>query len=172
MSGRAHLSNRLQAAVLFTVAFLWATGCTGSDAPVAVPAAPAEPTAADQCATLLTALPQEVDGLERRDVEPSDAPAAAWGDAAVVLRCGVPKPAALHRASACFVVDDVGWLVTQSGRTLRPGQPIVGDVKFTTVGLSAYVEVTVPEDHQPQGDVLVDLAPAILDATDAVSPCV
>ena len=33
--------------------------------------------------------------------------AAAWGDPAVVLRCGVPKPDALKRTSACFEVDGV-----------------------------------------------------------------
>ncbi|MGI8433474.1 MAG: DUF3515 domain-containing protein [Nocardioidaceae bacterium] len=170
MPGRAHLSNRLKAAVLLA-AMLAGTGCAGGGAPVAVPSAPADATVVDQCAQLLTALPQEVDGLGRRDVEPRDAAAAAWGDPPVVLRCGVPKPAALHRASACFVVDDVGWLVTQSGHTLHPGQPVAGELTFTTVGLSTYVEVTVPRDYQPQGDVLVDLAPAILKATDTVAPC-
>jgi hypothetical protein len=37
-------------------------------------------------------LPEQVEGQQRRDVEPAGPLAAAWGDPAIVLRCGVGPP--------------------------------------------------------------------------------
>ena len=95
-------------------------------------------------------------------MEPADAPAAAWGDPPVVLRCGVSRPAALRRTSVCFLVNHVGWLATQDGRELRGDRPVDGTVSFTTIGRAAYVEVTVPDDGDRSSVApLTDLAAAI-----------
>ena len=114
--------------------------------------APPSPTDRVQamCGDLIDALPETVaDDLDARDVDPSDALAAAWGDPAVVLRCGVPKPDALTRTSACFEVDGVGWLATQDGREVSGDAPVEGTLTFTTIGRAAYVEVEVPADGRP-----------------------
>ena len=93
------------------------SGCSGPG-PVDVTA---PPSSADRvqamCGDLIDELPETVaDDLDARDVEPSDVLAAAWGDPAVVLRCGVPKPDALKRTSACFEVDWYSMFTSASGR--------------------------------------------------------
>jgi uncharacterized protein DUF3515 len=65
-----------------------------------------------------------------------------------VLRCGVPRPAALHPTSELAVIDGISWL------PVPPDRPVT----FTAVGRRAYVEVTVPPKYTPPGDVLIELA--------------
>ncbi len=128
--------------------------------------------AAGQCKDLIAHLPQRVAGEEPHPVSPTQALAAAWGDPAIVLRCGVDKPGSLQPASSCFVVNGVGWFAAdRNGRPLTGTEPVDGAVVFTTIGRSAYVEVTVPPDYQPPADALVDLSDAISTATDDVRPC-
>ncbi|MDQ3480301.1 MAG: DUF3515 domain-containing protein, partial [Actinomycetota bacterium] len=69
--------------------------CGGSGS-VSVAAPQPSGAAANECAALLDGLPDLVLEQEARDVEPADASAAAWGDPAVVLRCGVKRPAELE----------------------------------------------------------------------------
>ncbi len=147
------------------------TGCAGpGPVDVALPTPP--PAVAAQCADLLAAVPSQVDGQDRREVSAAGGLVAAWGDPAIVLRCGVDKPAALKRTSLCFAVDGIGWLATHDGREVDPARPVVTDLEFTTIGRSAYVDVVVPSDYQPQADPLVDLADAISAATRELHPCV
>jgi hypothetical protein len=125
------------------------------------------------CEDLVEGLPDTVaDDLDRRDVTPSDALAAAWGDPAVVLRCGVGKPAALRRTSACSEINGVGWLATQDGREVSGNAPVDGSLTFTTIGRATYVEVTVPpmDDHQPV-DPLPALAAPIKSTIPDRHPC-
>lgn len=84
----------------------------------------------------------------------------AWGEPAIVLRCGVPKPAALTATSRCDEVDGVGWFAEQ----------VPGGYRFTTIGRSVYVEVSVPSDYAPEANALVDLAPAV-SRTPVLTPC-
>ena len=149
------------------------SGCSGPGAvEVTAPPSPTDRVQA-MCGDLIDALPETVaDDLDARDVDPSDALAAAWGDPAVVLRCGVPKPDALTRTSACFEVDGVGWLATQDGREVSGDAPVEGTLTFTTIGRAAYVEVEVPamDDHQPV-DALPALAMPIQQTIPVVHPC-
>ena len=117
--------------------------------------------ARQECAALLAELPDEVAGQDRREVSPADTLARAWGDPAIVLRCGVPKPAELRPDSPCFVVDKVGWLAVEGA----------DDVVFSTVGRSTYVELTVPSDYAPEAGALVAVAPAITSTTTWPRPC-
>jgi hypothetical protein len=79
-----------------------------------------------------------------------------------VLRCGVPPPSGLTAVSQCTEVDGVGWFAQQRA----------GDIRFTTIGRSVNVELTVPNDYRPQADALVDVAAAIKATTTSVRPCV
>jgi len=126
--------------------------------------------AESQCPALIDALPDVVAGQDRREVTPAGAFAAAWGDPAIVLRCGVDRPAALVRTSFCLEVNSVGWLATQDGREVATAQ---GDepVVFSTIGRSVYVELTVPVGERPPGDALADVAAAVSATTDEVDPC-
>jgi hypothetical protein len=114
-----------------------------------------------ECARLVRALPETVDGHERRDVEPSDALAAAWGDPAIVLRCGVPTPGAYRPTSLCAEVNNVGWFAQERDEHYR----------FTTIGRSTNVQVQVPYDYEPAADALVDLAAAVRSTVPEERPC-
>jgi hypothetical protein len=81
---------------------------------LAVVAAPAASSA--ECARLLAALPQSLDGgelgaLERRQLgAPVPAGAAGWGEPPVVLRCGLDRPPDLTSTSRLLSVSGVQFL--------------------------------------------------------------
>lgn len=118
------------------------------------------------CARLRDALPEVVDGLARRRVEPVDSYAAAWGRSPVVLRCGVEEPEAFDEYSSCQITDGVAWFIPDEQIT---GEPV--DITMTTVGRSPVVEVRLPAEHFPPANAMVDLAPAIKQTTRETSTC-
>ena len=144
------------AAWLLLLTALLLGGCSSSVEVTGPTHGPAE------CKALLRALPDTVDGQQRRDVEPPDLLAAAWGDPAIVLRCGVPTPARLTASSSCAEVNGVGWFAEQRADAYR----------FTTIGRSTNVQVQVPYDYQPAADALVDLASAVRAHVPEEQPCV
>lgn len=141
-----------------------AAGCAG---PVAVDEP--EPRGAERrtCAALLEALPDRVDDEDRREVEPSDAPAAAWGDPPIVLRCGVSMPAAFDETATCQVTNGVGWFIPDEQWTSSPTE-----VTMTTIGRDVNVEVRLPDENWPPANTMVDLAEAINERTRVLDPCV
>ena len=136
-------------ALLITVA-----GCSSADdsASAAVPSPGAGVT--KLCRELDRVLPSEVDDQDRRDPEPVSALTAGWGDPAIILRCGVERPAEMDDPEADGVeVNGVGWLLQKRDD---------GSFRFTTTLRKAYVEVTIPKDRTTDGMApLVDLAPDI-----------
>lgn len=64
--------------------------------------------------------------------------AAAWADPAVVLRCGVGRPAALTPSAELIGVNGVDWVAD-------PGQKTT---VWTTTSLPVNVELTVPDEYQ------------------------
>jgi hypothetical protein len=130
-------------------------GC--APGPVDVPPPSPDPPAAAACRRLHAALPATVDGLDRRPTTPASELTEAWGSPAVVLRCGVPRPAALQPTSQLFSANGVDWLPVEGAKAWT----------FTTIGRVALVEVVVPKRHDPAVGPLVDLAGPI---TQAVPP--
>ncbi|PRH75919.1 DUF3515 domain-containing protein, partial [Streptomyces solincola] len=111
-----------------------------------------DPEAARVCGDLHDALPSTVAGRDRRDTDPSSPYTAAWGDPALVLRCGVPRPAEMDNPKASGAeISGVDWVLEK--------QPD-GGYRATTSFRTAYVEVALPPEY---GDVaaLVDLAEAV-----------
>ena len=121
-------------------------GCGGGSVDVLPPS----PTGAAEaaCNRLSEALPEQISGLPARASEPESPYIRAWGDPAVVLRCGVSKPATLEPESQVIGVNRVEWLAEEQSSGYR----------FTTTGREAYVEVFVPDDYAPEVDPLVALA--------------
>jgi hypothetical protein len=105
------------------------------------------------CGRLHHALPSEVDGRDSRDVTPSSTRTAAWGSPAVVLRCGVSRPAGLTATSEVVEVDGVDWYLDESSSAYV----------FTATGRTSYVQVRVPSsvDRTAATAPLVDLASAV-----------
>jgi hypothetical protein len=121
--------------------------------------------AARACATLVEELPEQVADQDRRTVEPSDAPGAAWGDPAIELVCGVPKPDGFTRTSICTTVDGVDWYVPEEQLEQE------GDLVMTLVNREQYVEVRMPAAYWPPATTLADLGQAISTTLDATGSC-
>ncbi|MGB9374739.1 MAG: DUF3515 domain-containing protein [Jiangellales bacterium] len=111
-----------------------------------------EPGTAQVCADLVAALPEVVDDAVRRDVSPASPGVAAWGQPPIILRCGVGEPTGVDPTLAVLDVAGVGWRAV-------PGE---GGTFFYTADRVAVVELAVPADYAPEGETLVDLAPAVL----------
>jgi hypothetical protein len=111
----------------------------------------------------LKTLPASVMGQESRPVSPDDALAAAWGNPAIVISCGVQPPRSLKPTSRCDVVNGVGWFSRH--------KPEYGWI-FTTIGRVSTVELRVPSDYTPAANALVDVAAAIRESVPVRHPCV
>ncbi|GGW58018.1 DUF3515 domain-containing protein [Streptomyces xantholiticus] len=126
-----------------------ATGCSSTDASesIAVPSPPAEEAAL--CRALDAELPDSVAGQDRDDPEPSSDLTAGWGDAAIVLRCGVARPVGMSDPQGQGVdVNGVNWLLEE-----RDAGP-----RFTTTYRETYVEVTLGEQYMHDIGPLTELA--------------
>ncbi|UQA92911.1 DUF3515 domain-containing protein [Streptomyces halobius] len=154
MLGRVISPRRRYLALPVLTVLFAAVGCSSGE--VAVPSPKGE--AASHCRALHKELPRTVDGLRRGTAEPVSDFTAIWGDPAVQLRCGVPKPDVLTAGSEHYnpradgaVVNGVRWLVEKQDDGYR----------FTTTLRKTYVEVTVPGKYAPEVNVLTDLADAV-----------
>jgi hypothetical protein len=125
------------------------TGC-GPGAVQVPPPAP-DPATVRLCDALRDRLPATLHRQSRRGTRPESRLTRAWGSPAIALRCGVPRPPAMGQTSQLVTVNGIAWFP----------QPPDRPVTFTAVGRRAYVEVTVPAAYAPQGDVLLELTPAI-----------
>ena len=119
------------------------------------------------CAALLGSVPATVADQPEREVDAGDGYAAAWGDPAIELRCGVPTPEGLDRFAGCQEVNGVGWFIPESQQT---GRPVA--VTMTTVGRAQNVEVRIPVDYFPPANTMVDLGVAVKRSIREVQPCV
>ncbi|WP_030676046.1 DUF3515 domain-containing protein [Streptomyces sp. NRRL B-1347] len=140
-----NVSRRLRSPIgLPALALLIAcAGCSSTDdrRTVAVPSPGTGVT--ELCRNLAERLPREVNGLGRRDPKPASPLTAGWGDPAIILRCGVARPAKMNDPEADGVtVNGVGWLLEK--RT-------DGSFRFTTTLRKAYVEVSIPEQRTGDG---------------------
>ncbi|MGY1705806.1 DUF3515 domain-containing protein [Geodermatophilus sp. SYSU D00697] len=125
--------------------------------PVEVP--PVTPEADASCPALMSALPLDLTGEPSRPVQ-SDSPFAyAWGDPAIVLVCGVDRPAGLEATSPLIQINGVNWFVDTS-------DPDV--VVWTTVDRAVHVQVTVSADTDSAP--VTALGPVINDALPAQQP--
>jgi hypothetical protein len=135
--------------VLATAATSLASGC--SAAIDVAPPADVEPASAQVCADLADSLPDTVSNQESRATEPESPLTAAWGDPAIVLRCGVPRPDALTRTSQLVSVNGVDWFAEE----------LTEGYVFTTYGRQVFVEVTVPDDYDPEIGPVTELSSAV-----------
>ncbi len=137
----------------------------GDSAASAAPVAGAAAVAA-ACARLHAVLPTTLGDRHRRTTSPASTRTAAWGNPAVVLRCGVAKPAQLTATSQLVEIAGstrstgssgsaatVSWLVVE-----RPAAYV-----FTSVGLDVDVQVRVPVSvpREQATAPLADLAAAL-----------
>jgi len=143
-------------------------GCAAD--PVAVDAPELSQRDAAACRDLVAALPDEVDGEERRDVSGDDGLVAAWGDPAIVLRCGVPRPEDLTDTATCLEANGTGWFVPDDV-LLSDDESL--DVTMTAVGVRPRVEVFLPGDYRPDGvaNASARIGGVVADQLEEVRPC-
>ncbi len=141
------------------------TGCASTPTIADVDLSAADRTA---CEALVADLPDTLAGQERREVEPTDALGAAWGDPAYVLACGVPRPSGYEPTAECSVIEGVGWYVTDDQLT-----DLSQDATPVALSLQPLVEVTVPADYRTEGidRALAELAPALEEHLGEGLPC-
>lgn len=135
------------------VLLLAAAGCSSTDthASITVPTPTSE--AAAYCRALHKELPKTVAGQKRSDPEPKSELTAGWGDGAIVLRCGVDRPAKMDDPMAKGAeADGVNWLLEQ---------PEDAGPRFTTTYRKAYVEVSLSTAYAHDMSPLAAFAAAV-----------
>jgi hypothetical protein len=142
----------VSAAACLTAAAVYAFTASGSDdAQVAVPVPDPQVTA--YCKALHARLPKTIDGLSGHDLKPASPLTAGWGDPTIVLRCGVPRPAADSVVTTPGAeVGGVSWSWEQERD---------GSARLTTTLRKAYVELTLPAKYAHDATPLSELAPAV-----------
>lgn len=142
---------------------LVATGCRSTG--VQVP--PTTVSRADRaaCERLVADLPETVADQKRRSTTGNPL-GAAWGDPAIVLRCGVGSPASMGLFAQCQVANGLGWYVPVAGMNDQSQ-----DVVMTTIERRPRVEVVLPATYRPPATAMVDLTRAITRNTRLVKRC-
>ncbi len=164
--------------VVAAVAIVAATGGgSSSSSSSSQPTAALTPTAgpnivsqAAACTKVLAQLPLQLGTLDQRVVHPKpDTPfVVAWGNPAVILRCGAARPKSLHPGSSTVYVQN-GTIA--SGPFFDVTVDHDGSV-FTSVDRAAYVSVTIPTKYQgatimpPLSDAIAKALPAICSVPD------
>ncbi|MFI6057365.1 DUF3515 domain-containing protein [Streptomyces sp. NPDC051286] len=135
------------------VLMLAATGCSTTDATASITVPTPMPEVAAYCGALHKELPATIAGQNRDESGPKSVLTASWGDGAIVLRCGVDRPAKMDDPMAKGTdADGVNWLLEQ---------PEDAGPRFTTTYRKAYVEVTLSTAYAHDASPLAAFAPAV-----------
>lgn len=131
---------------LTTMAALTAPLAACSSPDGAGPVRPAPHAQDAVCDTALAAAPQQVLAQPRSPLAVKGT--AAWGEPAIVLRCGLDEPGATTQR--CLTIDGRDWIVDDSA------DPII----FTSFGRYPAAQVLVPVSYGRENatGALVDLA--------------
>ncbi|MDP9222233.1 MAG: DUF3515 domain-containing protein [Actinomycetota bacterium] len=140
MHRRPHLTATLAGALLLTLA----VGCS-DQVTAKLPAGADDPA----CTQLGAALPKTLLKQDRRATDPSSPALAAWGDPAIILRCGVETPG--PTTDQCTTVNGIDWVA----------RPLTDGYDFTTYGRTPAIQVLVPKHYAPETFALTGLASAV-----------
>lgn len=114
------------------------TSCGG---PGAVRLKTAENSSDPLCTKVSMKWPKTVSNQKARRVTVQSDTVAAWGDPAIIARCGVKSPGP---STLCIDAGGVGWVMT----SLSDGK------EFVTFGRTPALEVLVPSAYSPEPLVL------------------
>lgn len=90
------------------------------------------------CRSAAEQWPTTVGGQSTRATSSSSDAVRAWGDPAIIARCGVPPIG--PTTDQCLSVSGVDWVAHQ----------LTDGVRFTTYGRSPAIEVLVPSAYKPE----------------------
>jgi len=144
---------------------LVAAGC-GGPVQVDVPKLSAEDQ--DACDAFAADLPDTLYDEKRVDIEPADAPAAAYGDPAIVVRCGVGVPKGFDETASCESANGVGYYLPDEQYT---DQDL--DLTLTTAGYRPRIEISIPARYRPNAGpaAMAVLAPLVKQHLTLVDDC-
>lgn len=137
----------LTGATALGVAALALAGCSS-----AVKVTPFEDSDSAVCREVAAAWPATVGGQPPREVAVQSEGVAAWGDPAIIARCGATSPG--PTTEPCIDADGIDWVAHE----LEDGYA------FTTFGREPAIEVLVPRAYAPE--------PLLLPAFDAAAQVV
>ncbi|WP_418058385.1 DUF3515 domain-containing protein [Pimelobacter simplex] len=127
-------------------------------------------SAADQstCDAFLDDLPATFAEQDRVEIDPSDAPARAYGDPAIVVTCGVGKPKGFDLTSSCEQADGVGYYIPDEQYTDQEA-----DLTLYAAGYRPRIEVAIPASYRPGAvaAAMSVLAPLVSEHLELVEPC-
>ncbi len=110
---------------------------------------------------MLAKLPVTLGRLHGRVVHPhpDTTSVVAWGDPAVIFRCGVDRPKALHPGSSVNVFSATGTSGPYYIATDGPKHSTV----YTTVDRSVYISIEIPAKYKsgPLPALSTDIAAAL-----------
>ncbi|MBO1756181.1 DUF3515 family protein [Allobranchiibius sp. CTAmp26] len=112
------------------------TACNGSDT---VGASTAAQAASPACTRAAANWPKTVAQQKTRQTSAKSNTVRAWGDPAIIARCGVSSPG--PTTDECFDVDGIDWV----GHQLSDG------FRFVTYGRSPAIEVLIPKKYEGWG---------------------
>lgn len=92
------------------------------------------PEADAACPATIGGLPIMLGELQARPVRSAGPYAVAWGDPAVVLRCGVPGPAGYGPTSSLLEIQGVAWF----------SERVTDGTLWTAVDREVFLDVLVP----------------------------
>lgn len=167
------IATAIAVPVTVLLAFLLSAGHTGDTAKpapsesvlpaVSVPAPPAPDDATQAaCVKVFAKLPVQLGGLSPRRTDTDSSFVAAWGNPAVVVRCGVAR-------SEVFGTPEAAQLVEVNSVLWQP-DPQRDRTVYTTVDRGVAIDVTVPAGADQPLPLLapaVSALPAVCTATDA-----
>jgi hypothetical protein len=118
------------------------------------------------CREFLAAAPDELADESRRTVNGSSY-AVAWGDPAIVLRCGVALPKDFP-GDPCFTRNGIGWSIP-----VEQADDVDKDIVMTLAFRTPVVQLRVPAAYRPDapGNVMADLDAAVRAHTTAHGKC-
>jgi len=125
-----------------------ATGCSRAVKVVPLDGADENPV----CAQVAALWPDTVGGQPSRITAADSNTVAAWGDPAIIARCGATPPG--PTTDQCLDIEGVDWISV----------PIDDGVRFTTYGRDPAIQVLVPQEYATEALVM----PAFTAAADAV----
>jgi hypothetical protein len=130
---------------------------------VTVSAPPATDAATvSTCAQVISALPLTLDGqnLRRTVSDPASGLIQAWGDPAIVLRCGVARPKTLVPGDSTQIYGVI------AGGPFYDVTSNNGANVYTSIDRAVYIEITVPQKYH--SDPIVPVSKAIAKVLPAV----
>ncbi|NNG40311.1 DUF3515 domain-containing protein [Flexivirga sp. ID2601S] len=126
---------RRAAAATGAVGVTLALAACGGGGEKAVDAAPADQASNPLCTKVSQHWPATVSSEKQRKVTTDSPTVRAWGDPAIIARCGVTSPG--PTTDKCVSADNIDWVAT----------PLSDGTRYVTYGRSPAIELLVPTKY-------------------------